>query len=295
MNTVKLNAVKKQSPYAQNPQTSSLEFALLKRIKENEFTEIHYKVKCREYFGDTLVSAHLNQPMPLIYGFMLGSNKMTIDETLLSLFLDKDNYNHFIRRLPVLNRIEKKMGISLTQFFSVENDSNNWYKIVSVGDKKWSSSPLLISIYTLILRSFTYKTNKRTFKTHIKDLINNYSGNDRNAFLKINSKIDLEHLLFNIDKVLKDNPLTGIDDLNFKLKVSKNNDSFKNQYSDTDLEYYYNSTQYTVNWNIANNHFQHGILSFIEKLKFLKLDSNNLNDNIGSQWSQNYYLLLNKK
>jgi hypothetical protein len=295
MNTVKLNAVSKYSAYAQTPQTSSLEFALLERVGENEFTEIHYKVKCREYFGDALVAAHLNQPMPPIYGFQLNSKRMTIDETLFSLFLDADNYDYFIQRLPVLNRIEKKMGISLTQFFNVKNDLNNNYKIVSVGDKKWSSSPLLISIYTLILRSFSYKTNRRTFKTHIKDLLNNYSGNDKATFLEITSKINLEHLLLNIDEVLKDNPLTGIDDLDFKLKISENNDPFKARYNETYLNYYYKNIKYTVTWSISTNHAQHGILSFINNLKILKLGNNVPNNSIGSQWALNYYLLINKQ
>ena len=295
MNTVKLNSVMQYSSYIQNPQTSSLEFALLERTGEDEFAEIHYSVKCREYFGDALVASHLNQPLPSIYGFKLASKKMAIDETLLSLSLTKDNYNYFIQRLPVLNRIEKKMRISLTQFFSVENDSINDYKIVSIGDKKWSSSPLLISIYTLILRSFTYKTNKRAFKNHIKDVINNYYGNDKLAFLEITSKINLEHLLFNIDKVLKDNPLTGADDLNFKLKVSKNNNSFRDRSISTSLKYYYSDVLYNVQWSIDNNHSQHGILSFINKLELLNTGNSYLNNHIGSQWAQNYYLLLKKK
>lgn len=295
---VNLEIITQHCYYNQNPQTSEIQWAFLNRIpgEKDSFKELHLQVKCREYFGDAVVCAHLDIDTPAIYGFRLVNKRVSIEETLLSVSLPSNESLGFIKHLSILRKFERQMGIKITKCYSTQHTDEDSVKLVLVGDKKWVSSPLLIAIYTQILRSFTYHTPTSSYSAHIKALITEYSGNDRDTFSNIHySGIDLLHLLLNIDRVLGDNPLTGLNDLELKAKKASITDE-----NSRVLLYslVVNETNFTFNWSVHLNHSRHGINSFIDNMNYRGQggqDAEYVKKSIGASWTNNYYLLCKEE
>jgi len=290
---VDLQIVTESNYYNQLQQNSEIEWSFLNRVKgkKNSFKELFLKVKCREYFGGAVVCANLDIDTPKIYGFSLKDKRLSLKETLLSVSLPKADIPNFLEHLPLLRKIEKQMGIKMTRKYSTQHNDADYTKLVLIGDKKWVSSPLLISIYTQIIRSFTYKTTTTSFKSHIKELITKIAyGNDVIIFQSIESKgVDLMHLLINIDKVLGDNPLTGLNDAYLRSKKS----SIIVEYSTISLPI---TIVGSGQWSISSNHSRHGIGSFLEALSYRRNNkSEYVSKTIGASWSKNYLELLNEE
>jgi hypothetical protein len=291
---VDLEIVTEYDYYNQVPQTSEIQWSMLNRLPgKDKFKELHTKVLCREYFGDVVVCANLDIDVPEIYGFKLKDKRASVKETLLSVSMSAAKIPSFLNHFKILRRIEKQMGIKMTHRYRTQHNDDNYTKLVLVGDKKWMSSPLLISIYTQLIRSFTYNTPSDSLASHIKALIApGASGNDVNAFRKFkDSKLDLVHLLTNIDKVLDKKPLTGVDD---KQLIQRKED-ISTQCSCVTLKYTsradFNSV---VSWSIYDNHSNHGIVSFCENLRSREVGGEEVKyaeNRIGTSWTDNYAAL----
>ena len=281
---VKLEIVTEQCYYNQISQTSEIQWSWLNRVQgeKDSFKELHLQVKCREYFGDAVVCAHLDIDMPDVYGFKLINKRLALNETLLSVSLPTTAIPDFANKMKFLRSIEKRMGISMTKVYPTQHSD----KLVLVGDKKWVSSPLLVSIYSIIIRSLTYTSTAKTYKDHIKELITGIfsSSNDASAFKTFkNDKVDLLHLLLNIDKVTGTNPLTGLNDA---MLIAKKH-TIIDQYNSIALAFD-EGTFY--NWKLANNHAQHGIIRFLNTVEYL--NQGNSYQTIGAGWAKNYIEVL---
>jgi len=291
-----LEVVVESCTYNQNPQTSDITYSLLNRTGKNSFKELHYPVKCREYFGDSLVMAVADKDLPSIYGFRLINKRQALDETIFSVTLptyDQNSirvYDFFVNQLKYLRKIEKGMGIPLkerSKFYEIDKSFNDYRKIVVVSPKEWQSSPLLISIYTLILRLFTYILHDDKMITLKKrmDSIADISGGVDGTYCTQVKPIDIQFILNNYKAILGENPMTGLNDDVILDKVSS--------YSTDDLVNFIkeiDNKEITINYSIANNHSQHGLVSFVDRVKY-----HNNHDcpafilrSVGIEWSINY-------
>jgi hypothetical protein len=291
---VALEKITENCYYNQISQTSEIKWSLLNRVGPKEFKELHLNVLCREYFGDAVVCSILDIDNPPIYGFSLIGKRSANDETLLSVCLStvvarKNFINHF----HMLRQIERSMGISTTKIRKTQHPD----KLVLIGDAKWSSSPLLISLYTQIIRSFTYVTPTTTFESHIEALISGNLGwgNDVSAFKQFQSAgINLKHLLKNIDEVLGEDPLTGLEDL----QLIDQKDRLEDEYTTVSLKHTAaNGLKSTYNWCISYNHGNHGIVTFAHSIEKCKAHSESpyQYSRIGCSWVQNYMAIVKRE
>lgn len=287
---MKLNIITKTSAYVQIAQTSELEFALIKRDGPKEFSELHYKVKCRDYFGDALLSAMWDIDQQTVYGFNLREKRISLDEALLSLhFKSEETVNTFWKNRKVLWFIEKKIGIPKTLFYRTQEAK----AIIAIGDKYWLKSPLLFSLYTLLIRGLTYSTGSGTL-LHYKKIVTDYPGQDANLLGKILGSINLFHFLDNIDKVLGYVPETGIVD--HKDTIKDVGDYGKTVlYTLTSKTY---TKEYARSWSWGEHHNYHGIATFIDNYALLKSHNKDLVSTFSvdinrncMKWAWNYYNL----
>jgi hypothetical protein len=286
---VKLKVITEDNYYNQISQTSEIHWSFLNRVKGDKwsFQELFLKVKCREYLGDLVVCGNLDIDVPMIYGMSLRKKRISIKETLLSVSLYQESVPTFIKNMKYLRRIEKSMGIPMTRIYSTQHQGAFDTRLVLIGDKKWVSSPLLISIYSLIIRAMTYSLRGNSFKSHIKALvISSWSyGNDAQAFKTIDRNgVDLIHLLQNIDKVISDNPLTGLNDEN--LRADKR--LLTAEYQNVVLNY----EGHSHSWCMSNNHSQHGIINFVDGVNYTNSRGHRKNYGINSSWVNNYIQLI---
>jgi hypothetical protein len=281
---VKLKVITENNYYNQIPQTSDIQWSFLNRVKgeKDSFEELFLNVKCREFFGDLVVCGNLNIDTPSIYGLRLKDKRISVKKTLLSVSMNEGDVEGFAKRLRFLRQIEGAMGIKKTRIYPTQHNATDYTKLVLVGDKKWISSPLLISLYTAIIRSLTYSFSKLTFKDHINELITgSYSyGNDACTFKRLKDcEVDIVHLLTNIDVVLGDNPLTGLNDT--KLIVDKK--YIKTESDSVGLSHLGRITY----WSTYNNHSQHGLMTFLDKIRYAPA-GRPIADGIGAGWANNY-------
>lgn len=278
MTTVNLEVVKSTCPYNQNGQTADIQFSLLNRIDDNSFKELHYHVKCREYFGDALLAAYFDKDLPNIYGYSLKNKRMSLDETLFSVTIpnnttaEKLSFVSFLNGVTIIRSLEKKMGIKLkdrSEYFLTNEDLNGGQKLVIVGPKEWLHSPLLISLYTFVLRLTTYSVSNKatTLDKYMKEVASNYSGTDVNYINNI-SGLDVTFLLKNYKEVLGTDPLTGLSDEQVGV-LGLDPDG-----NDGDLiEFTYDASEYGLSkeekgiWGLNNNHDRHGIVTFSSALE----------------------------
>jgi hypothetical protein len=284
---VTLDKITEYCYYNQVSQTSEIQWALLNKVDKDHYKELHLQVKCREYFGDAVVCGHLDIDTPTIYGFSLKDKRIALNETLLSVCLPVNKQQPFLKHFKLLRRFERAAGWKITRVYSTQHSD----KLVIVGSKKWVSSPLLISLYTAIIRSFTYDTPCDTWDEHIKEL-STYFGNDAYTFNSIStSDVDISLLLNNSNRIFKENPLTGLNDAT----LIANKQHISDDYTNVPLAWKIGPA-YT--WNVSINHANHGIVTFCDNIKLYKqtpaIDEGWLKRRIGGSWLQNYLEIANE-
>lgn len=278
MEQVKLNTIEKTCYYNQSSQTSTLQFCMLGRNDEKEFSELHYRVKCREYFGDVVVASHVDADCPEIYAFHFAKKRISTEELLLSLVHSgEDMKGYLLNVLPVLHNLEDRMGVSHTTIYDTEHSD----RLVVVADKVWVSSPFFISIYTALIRFASYDLGDLVDVYDLLSKIGKLSGNDAAAAREINkTEIDLGLLLENWKEILGDNPLTGYDDKTLYKDIRY----ITNGYSGITLE----NDLGKLTWDFYANHSQHGIITFCERHR------NSMFKRIGGQWNTNYIKVVER-
>jgi hypothetical protein len=299
--TVKLEVMSNPCYYNQNAQNADIQFSLLNRTKGG-FKELHYHVKCREYFGDSLLAAHFDSNLPDIYGFKLTDKRQALDETIFSVCIPggEAHCKNFMKGAKLLRKIERRMGVPLkyrTKFLKTKETIGDNIKIVVVGPMTWQESPLLISLYTFILRLSTYTTpiTVRTFEDLMKHVKNNYNGTDV-SYCRYLDHIDFNLFFDNYREIIGDAPLTGLDDDKVKGGFHSTCSNFESGFKYDASKYPNGSNRQTATFSIAHNHMRHGIVTFADSVKSIKLDRNSQiytsPGKIGFKWPHNYLTLL---
>lgn len=306
MKSVQLKVIDNSCPYNQNSQTSDIQFALLKRLGPDSFEELHYHVKCREYLGDTLLAAYADKDTSLIYGFSLSDGKrMALDETIFSISLptrfdpDKISYESFIKGISIIRKLEKTMGVPLksrSTYYLTDKKVDNKDKLVVVSPKEWSYSPLLISLYTFVLRLTTYKVSDKavSLRRYMKEVSSIYSGTDIN-YIEYLSGLDINFLLSNYVEILGDAPLTGLDDSKILEVAFASIHAYDDNVSiEYDCSNYGKSTNEEAFWSLYKNHNLHGVVSFANCIQKDETRRNHYlkASEINYKWAKNYMRLL---
>lgn len=301
--------------YNQINQPMDIRFSVANRIGPNKFKELTYRFKCREIMGDIITGGLLDINIPNSAGLNLTSTQRAPkDETIITIVTTKENYDNFMSNEKIIRSLEKMMGIPLkdrTKFYPVGEDTRVWvdafnesktYRAVVVGSKEWSSSPLMISFYSAILRCLGYNNNStKTFGTFIKSY-KAYTCGDSVTFSHFNGGQGFDYKLFfkNYKEILGDNPISGLNDSTLKEKIAEQAPHR------ADIEYDLPNSigghaVRNAPWSISIQHCYHGTRNFINKIEALTkiIRSEDLSDNIfnnlyrqvGFSWAYNYYKL----
>lgn len=301
MKSATLKVVSNSCSYNQNPQNANIQFSLLNRDGKG-FKELHYHVKCREYFGDSLLAAKFDKDLPNIYGFKLINKRQCLEHTLISasIYTDThegiDHYNQFLKGVKILRKLEKTMGIPLkerSEYRSTDKKVDGSSKIVIISPKEWQHSPMLLSLYTFILRLTTYivPDTCNSFKLYANYVHSNFTGTDKNYITTLN-KIDFDFLLKNYIEIMGDAPLTGLDDTIIASNFNENS-------SDTSYGFNYDASRYEgassnqeASFSTYNNHARHGIITFANSVTGEAYTHSPRE--IGFKWACNYKRLKDK-
>ena len=143
-------------------QSTGIKFSFV-TSPEDGLLQCHEWVKCRDFMPDA-VKALITKTTFSIYGFVYDPNKNpAIDLSKIRVIVSKQNmlpeaaelfHAQMKSALKLLNHYERFAGTSLSRLEKVTLDKPNGYDTVFmfVGPKMWLTSPILISMYTFLIR-----------------------------------------------------------------------------------------------------------------------------------------------
>ena len=266
---MKLITKPSSNPYSEISQTKKCTFSWLEAHEGiDTFEELFSPVKCKDYLEDLLVACKLGLTMKDdVYGFRYEESVDVSDRIWMSVHFGSNEELQRVRRsLHILHRYEDEP----TNCFPVFNSDTT---IILSVPQFWLQSPLTFSVYTFLIRTFTYNEGAKDWR-ELFESISKGDGNDAKYCHKFLENSDLDVLLFNIEKVLGDNPLSGCDDSLISQEMFDNTN-------------FYNEAKF----NVYSLHDGTGLKSLSNQVNslFNVLDSSAV---AGREWSDNYYKLL---
>lgn len=127
--------------YGQIPQTSKSFFSFVNKVGENEYTEIFYPVKCRDFLGDVVFGNHYKKKMS-IYNFNFDGTRQKLDKDATRLLIRIDDTKE-------LENFKKN-----NNWVSTKYQDN--YALVEAS-KTYQQTIWGISLLSFILRACCYK------------------------------------------------------------------------------------------------------------------------------------------
>ncbi len=270
---------------------------LLDKLRDGEYEENGNRVGCKDYIGDSIGYQRL--------GFHNGGScptkTISSDNFCFSMLTyDNDAASLLMKQSKILNSLEKKVGIPETKFYVLGD-----YVVIDA-DKFWIQSTLTTSTIIQIVRSLVYPTSKRRVLTHFKECLKLYQTQKDTSYWHsiIDSGVDLEFLLTNIETIINGNPFTSCNDEYIKSLVGKN----KNR-DEKWFEYDYETIatkdisgrDLPVQYYRGLNHGSHGIANFCNNLKKVKDNDNDITKLTSGHyqrhfknfetWAINYHIL----
>lgn len=167
--------------------------------------------RCRESFCYALSAYLIDKPFKPMPSGVLQEKLNIKDLSILILISGKKANQRFIRDFErIVHPYDESLGVKKSSFRQVSNYKGAY--VIDL-DPKWLSSVILASLYTLIVRTLT----EREISSH--DTIESMTGkanlNNLSDVQRSFIQIDLHHFLRNIDEVLGDNPITGVNDFKY--------------------------------------------------------------------------------
>lgn len=215
MKKVTLDVLSTYNDYNQLYQSIDTKFSFCKRIGEDHYEELFTPVLCRDYLSDAVVQSQVGRlPDCEIFGFRLDEE---IDTSELILRVVCTNKKAFLKNVKFIKKLEKEYP-NLKKPLQVYETSHE-DSVVLVGDSLWVKNSLTISLITFLIRICNTSVDNpgTTINTFTKAFISQYSGYDDSEYAHtiIYQLGNFNFFVRNIDEILGDNPLTGIDDKRF--------------------------------------------------------------------------------
>jgi len=257
--------------YNQIYQEMNVKYSLLKRVEgeSDVFRELFPKVICRDYMTDCVAAAMLDESIICgIYGFRLNE-KIEMSELLMSVkVIDEKMFKQGIKIIRNLEREFRDLKTPL-QVYPVIGSNNNW---VIVADKAWLKTPLLMSLFSFLIRCINYKhPNCVGYEKLFKHISNNNVGNDTN-YIKSLKGINLRTLIRYIDEIVATDPALG-----FSLGMLEGS-MFDVEGDDSPLaEVYHNNG---------------GVIGFVNNVMSI-MDGKGYSSFIGRTWARAYCNIIN--
>lgn len=218
----------KSSPYlSEISQSSGFRFAFASKPIDGKIKQIHPWVKCRDFLNDVIFTKFTGNK-GTIYGFRWDPEKDPPLDTARTRLLvkripfrgnkspDKEHadFDKMIQSaLTIVNHYERQGKISpLSKIVEVDDDKEHSYMFLGSG--VWSKSPVMISIYTLLIRLGFYKpklTSEKDLEAQLAKVVESSSSNDAKYLRTVLGKIHpaIEHRELHSFKLKGENPFKG--------------------------------------------------------------------------------------
>lgn len=150
----------KREHYLENVQEVPIKFSYVKKHSDEEYEQLHYGVKCRDFLGDVLLAEEQDTPFTAYHFTWDNSVKIDRDKTRL-LINQSSRYpvkKRFKEHLYLLHKIEENNGLEKTVIIDVP------YGFILEADKFWLGSTQAIWLYSFLIRVLcNMYFNKETF------------------------------------------------------------------------------------------------------------------------------------
>ena len=165
---------------------SGLQYCLVN--KEHE--QCHPLVFCKDFIQDA-VHGFLNNKVASIYGFTYDPAKMpklSLDRIRLLLVNSSDAKfgDRVLKVIDLLNQVEAKLKLKHSHLWKVSNPPKSYAKTGAYyisGSGQWLNSPVMVSMYSLMIRAGFNHTIGTDFMTTLKGIasgkIKSYQNNDQ--------------------------------------------------------------------------------------------------------------------
>ena len=185
-------------------QNKKFRFAYV-HLEGKEITMLHKLVKCKDFLNDALIEHH--HPGKFLFPvFGFDATGIKLDEPTHLLIESEEGWKNIEKALPALHDLERKMQWKRTQLFPIEDHPN---KRLLIGSKQWQRSTIVLSIYTILLRSLVYGVEEGDINKYLKSF-KGLEGNDPKFLNKLQSyKGGLMGLITNIKKILGEDQILG--------------------------------------------------------------------------------------
>jgi hypothetical protein len=153
--------------------TSSTSFCFVSKDRK----QCHPLVTCKDYLGDMVFGTINDWEVTQTNGNFKYSTKncprICVDELRLVLCNRQDaGFSKSIGSIiDLIHKAEKELNIPWTQVFRVRNPKPTHKAtgmFLFVGDAAWMSSPVMLSLYTLLLRMGKHHSSKKSFMKSMK-------------------------------------------------------------------------------------------------------------------------------
>lgn len=239
---------------------------------------------CKDYMGDVIYQSQVS----IASQIAISTNRIKFLKTnslkVVFFFPNTSRRDTFLKNIKIINNIEKKAGINKSVFTKCTIESSPGAIAVLVeADNFWKRSSLICSVYFQIVRTLRLvNSNKRILPSFIDDVLEaNVNNRDTTYWNEIvSSKVDIQFLINNIDEIVKEDPLTGVDDVEIKGSGSDGilvSASINGKELSSRIIYSH------------NNHASHGIRTLASNIRLLK--TSNIFTTYGIKWAYKYLLL----
>lgn len=230
MKSVKLHNNYPNAGYSEMGQDTTVKFSVVSRKKDKYYLE--YKpFMCKDYFTELVIGRAVNRILPDVYGFH-AKEVWSSRTPYIFVSGSKTEIERIKKAFYILHDMEAMMLI----------DPNKYSKILLVKDKPnqliikvptvWIKSPVLFSLYTLVIRSFVLAEVANlslSYKTFV-DLAKLVNDTDHTDIVLIkelySNRFDLDTFLLNYKEILGSDPLTGYNDKSFKKCIKTSDTSY---------------------------------------------------------------------
>lgn len=120
----------------------------------SDYKQVSNPIKCRDFLGDVLFSRKIGKSVS-IYGFNYNfqTNPYDTKKTRISMkFPNKESFDYLVANIHKLNELETSFGLTKTKLMTTQDKQT----LVVVGSNVWQSAPWKISLYTFLLKMYSY-------------------------------------------------------------------------------------------------------------------------------------------
>lgn len=273
-----------EKDYCEIEQPSKIKFSIASRDK-NDFYLLYQPFKCKDYLTEVWLARRTGIKPQEVYGFSV--DKIWEDKYLyLYISGTSTEIKNLIDNFGIIYNLEDLLGIkeSSRSRFYLTKEKGIIESLIIRFPKEWIHAAILLSLYTLALRTLTIKTNVSydSYKDFLITYFNTHGHYQETELTKqfYTTRFNLDIFLKNYKKIIGKNPITGYDDKVFISNfVYKGLLRFSNQLDDYTP---------TLHWSSITGHNLSGIYTLSKSI------NNGLEKalTIGHIWAKNYLLIV---